>query len=254
MEKDKLMGKFGSWSSLCLELSCRDEEERGMGEDTQESAIALVGKKRRRRRTRKIGSIFTSDSPQEYEKEEEDGALSLMMLSRDAGSVSASSDKSSVIMDEEGRFESTVSRFELKKDVSFGSDDDDDKEFRKQHHTFDSKGKDYCKRSRYECSSCNKSFHTYQALGGHRASYRKNKGCYVSESPATREVMTKKVRTHICPVCEKVFPSGQALGGHKRSHLARAGDNWSSAALAALVEIGDDASEPNGPYVNLACF
>ena len=30
---------------------------------------------------------------------------------------------------------------------------------------------------RYECTTCNKSFSSHQALGGHRASHRKTKGC-----------------------------------------------------------------------------
>eukprot|EP01018_Ginkgo_biloba_P011122 Gb_16414 [translate_table: standard] len=33
------------------------------------------------------------------------------------------------------------------------------------------------KKTRYECTTCNKIFHSYQALGGHRASHKKIKGC-----------------------------------------------------------------------------
>ncbi|XVF54397.1 hypothetical protein PTKIN_Ptkin05aG0177600 [Pterospermum kingtungense] len=40
--------------------------------------------------------------------------------------------------------------------------------------------KDPHKRSKFECTTCNKIFHSYQALGGHRASHRKIKGCFAS--------------------------------------------------------------------------
>ncbi|KDP31317.1 hypothetical protein JCGZ_11693 [Jatropha curcas] len=35
--------------------------------------------------------------------------------------------------------------------------------------------------SRFECTTCNKVFHSYQALGGHRASHKKTKGCFASK-------------------------------------------------------------------------
>ncbi|POO01958.1 Zinc finger transcription factor [Trema orientale] len=36
------------------------------------------------------------------------------------------------------------------------------------------------KRRKFECTTCNKVFHSYQALGGHRASHKKTKGCFAS--------------------------------------------------------------------------
>ncbi|KAA0057980.1 zinc finger protein ZAT1-like [Cucumis melo var. makuwa] len=110
------------------------------------------------------------------------------------------------------------------------------------------------KRSKFECDICNKIFDSYQALGGHRASHKKLKGCFIesamedeeeeedeeeigsessgemtiSANPKAESKGSKGINNggrieknskHKCPICEKVFASGQALGGHKRSHL-----------------------------------
>ncbi|KAJ8452283.1 hypothetical protein Cgig2_006088 [Carnegiea gigantea] len=109
------------------------------------------------------------------------------------------------------------------------------------------------KRSKFECTTCNKVFYSYQALGGHRASHKKLLG--IKPSPETKlesgdgdflsppphdhhdqhklgqigigsssstSVSMKVAQKHECPMCFRVFPSGQALGGHKRSHLIAA--------------------------------
>ncbi|CAA0842323.1 C2H2-type zinc finger family protein [Striga hermonthica] len=83
----------------------------------------------------------------------------------------------------------------------------------------------------FQCKACKKIFASHQALGGHRASHKKVKGCFAARPesggdsgrvedgflrvarPAKR---TEKM--HECSVCRRVFTSGQALGGHKRSH------------------------------------
>ncbi|KAI3970836.1 hypothetical protein MKX01_024483 [Papaver californicum] len=117
------------------------------------------------------------------------------------------------------------------------------------------------KKSKYKCTTCNKYFHSYQALGGHRASHKKIKGCSASKldfsetsietdvSPAyikscnnenvkefevTASVETSpglKNKQHECPICFKVFNSGQALGGHKRSHLVGGSDTRSNRTI-----------------------
>ncbi|XP_073115900.1 uncharacterized protein [Elaeis guineensis] len=115
------------------------------------------------------------------------------------------------------------------------------------------------RRSQFECSTCNKTFHSYQALGGHRASHKRMKGCYGSENsletdasvdlPAVEEMvdqgegieaangLSKKAKGHECLLCGKVFSSGQALGGHKRAHLVMNTDDRGDAACRQTIMI-----------------
>nr|GMD61351.1 Mental retardation GTPase activating protein [Ipomoea batatas] len=60
----------------------------------------------------------------------------------------------------------------------------------------------------YECKTCRKKFHSFQALGGHRASHKR-----------PRMPSEKK---HVCTVCGLEFERGQALGGHMSKHRTHA--------------------------------
>ncbi|KAJ4955931.1 hypothetical protein NE237_012714 [Protea cynaroides] len=101
-------------------------------------------------------------------------------------------------------------------------------------------------RGMFECKACKKVFNSHQALGGHRASHKKVKGCFAAklddldESQIDEDVITndeflvpskstaiqpplivpfkRKSKVHECSICHRVFSSGQALGGHKRCH------------------------------------
>ncbi|KAL1553186.1 zinc finger protein ZAT5-like [Salvia divinorum] len=99
----------------------------------------------------------------------------------------------------------------------------------------------------YTCKTCNRSFQSFQALGGHRASHKKpknekryaifsdgedftsaNKFSPTSLSLQLSSVSTtattfcaaamKSPRIHECSYCGAEFASGQALGGHMRKH------------------------------------
>ncbi|XP_057781869.1 zinc finger protein ZAT5-like [Salvia miltiorrhiza] len=97
----------------------------------------------------------------------------------------------------------------------------------------------------YECKTCNRTFPSFQALGGHRASHKKPKPAAetdqrksppaaadgqeegggkelrkltaISPPPATQSDPNKP-KMHECSICGSEFGSGQALGGHMRRH------------------------------------
>lgn len=108
----------------------------------------------------------------------------------------------------------------------------------------------------YQCKTCNRSFPSFQALGGHRASHKKpktledqiknsksidhhqqvennirlklnnNNDDHVttlslqipSNTTTTNNNNKNKNRVHECSICGAEFTSGQALGGHMRRH------------------------------------
>lgn len=127
----------------------------------------------------------------------------------------------------------------------------------------------------YECKTCNRSFPSFQALGGHRASHKKPKAAadsdqkrspppppgnqvkkeeVVEESseakygkintiaapPSMQQLLENKPKIHECSICGSEFASGQALGGHMRRH--RSGPNSSAAAAAAATKSDEDSS------------
>lgn len=71
----------------------------------------------------------------------------------------------------------------------------------------------------YRCKKCKKSFGSYQALGGHRASTKRTNGSCCLPFPTSSSVTDDRNPPHECQICFKVFLSGQALGGHKRAHM-----------------------------------
>ncbi|XP_020579768.1 zinc finger protein ZAT9-like [Phalaenopsis equestris] len=273
----KVCGKeFPSWKALFGHMRCHsdkicrrsfeaDEEK----EDHEEGEVSW-------KQWSKMSPAASSVT--EYEQELEDVAVSLMLLSRDISgcwSIAAeSSDKQSEVMEEEvpikrsGEFEDLD--WEYTGEASGKPKILTSAEFGKKRARIDEKGKHLSAReaklgkeetkleSRYQCEDCNRSFPSYQALGGHRASHKRIRGCcfpnpnadsdYKIETFAEHMTVSeiedshsKKNRIHECSICGKIFGSGQALGGHKRSHLMSNADADSgvdmAAAAAAAVEV-----------------
>jgi C2H2-type zinc finger len=74
--------------------------------------------------------------------------------------------------------------------------------------------------NKFMCVVCGKTFPSYQALGGHKASHGKD-DMMENYAKDEREIKHSKELTsgdHRCEVCGMSYPSGQALGGHKRRH------------------------------------
>ncbi|XP_045786308.1 zinc finger protein ZAT11-like [Trifolium pratense] len=71
----------------------------------------------------------------------------------------------------------------------------------------------------FECTTCNRKFSSFQALGGHRASHKKPKleSTKLKLQSQTLGLMNKP-KIHGCYICGKQFSIGQALGGHMRRH------------------------------------
>ncbi|XP_024977272.1 zinc finger protein ZAT9-like [Cynara cardunculus var. scolymus] len=190
------------------------------------------------------------------QEQEADVAMSLMMLSKDVrkwGNQFGSSDYCSSSVLGKNLFENG---FKMKKSAEtqvgidfLGRSEVDYEGFERistKNDEFTScfaEIKDSNKR-KFECFSCNKSFHSYQALGGHKASHKKLKICFdsrpLNENTIEHEPVLDHDQTingydqktsgdhqepsnfnlgHECSVCLKMFSSGQALGGHKRSHV-----------------------------------
>ncbi|XP_019158800.1 PREDICTED: zinc finger protein ZAT4-like [Ipomoea nil] len=109
----------------------------------------------------------------------------------------------------------------------------------------------------FECKACKKVFTSHQALGGHRASHKKVKGCYAAKQDQIDNVDTllgddndlttthddyffpppsktsSKSKDHECSICHRVFSTGQALGGHKRCHWITSSANSNSPETSA---------------------
>ncbi|OEL35839.1 hypothetical protein BAE44_0003142, partial [Dichanthelium oligosanthes] len=175
------------------------------------AVTALAAAPRRRRRSMRVAAPPPAPPPVlcGFEKEPEDVALCLLMLSRDTGLWGSPV--------KEEPFESTKKQAGLpRRDQAYNSDDDsvllqhaDAKikarvpKGRKLSSPKQQRDAVAPKRTRYECPGCGKVFSSYQALGGPKQQ---------------RDAVAPKRTRYECPGCGKVFSSYQALGGHRASH------------------------------------
>ncbi|RAL41149.1 hypothetical protein DM860_017698 [Cuscuta australis] len=181
--------KFESWKALFGHMKCH----------SQRTAKGFAGFPKRKKRSRRRAMMMTryevdnnsstlTSANSDYDQEEV--AMSLIMLSNNDNNPE-------------------VLGSQLKKQKPRGSEIPTTNE------------------TKFQCSTCSKAFHSYQALGGHRASHKKNynNDGFAPPSQAMSEKVesSKKMKAdddrHECPICFKIFGSGQALGGHKRSHF-----------------------------------
>ncbi|XWS75216.1 hypothetical protein CRYUN_Cryun01aG0066400 [Craigia yunnanensis] len=139
----------------------------------------------------------------------------------------------------------------------------------------------------YECKTCNRTFPSFQALGGHRASHKKPKAAAAAlvdekirqfTAAADEEGQfikinnisslslqlsnhnnnnrglysnNSKAKVHECSICGAEFTSGQALGGHMRRHKGAIGGNVNSAtantSLSLTVPMALESQLPKKP-------
>ncbi|KAK9063637.1 hypothetical protein SSX86_017508 [Deinandra increscens subsp. villosa] len=110
----------------------------------------------------------------------------------------------------------------------------------------------YKKRNKYECLNCNKTFSSFQGLGGHRPCHKKNNAFNAGGNSSVGELARnqkakfekkmrpKKNKGHECPICFRMFKSGQALGGHKRSHFINGSEDRID-HMAAMEQVSEEA-------------
>ncbi|KDP28802.1 hypothetical protein JCGZ_14573 [Jatropha curcas] len=230
--------EFLSWKSFLEHGKCSSEDAVSSPGSDCEDGTPRRGcgwSKRKRSFRAKVGN-FSSNCPS---SEEEDLANCLMMLSNATVDLSVAEPEescASASKDEERRnpmnFIAPMAYRAPKMD----------------------KAKGVANKGMFECKACKKVFNSHQALGGHRASHKKVKGCFAArldqgpdDSLVDDDVITheeffpakststfqfdhgpnhaplpstskRKSKVHECSICHRVFSSGQALGGHKRCH------------------------------------
>ncbi|KAL1217137.1 Zinc finger protein ZAT2 [Cardamine amara subsp. amara] len=131
----------------------------------------------------------------------------------------------------------------------------------------------------FQCKACKKVFASHQALGGHRASHKKVKGCFATQDKEEEDeeeykedddddeededeeddedksmvhVSRKRSNAHECTICHRVFSSGQALGGHKRCHWLTPSNYLRMTSLHHSVSRPQPLDQPSLD-LNLAC-
>ncbi|KAG9154786.1 hypothetical protein Leryth_014272 [Lithospermum erythrorhizon] len=274
---------YQSWKALFGHMKCHsDKVPNNLGGNSFDSsnqkdiidnqsdneASATNKKKRSRRVKKKLENLnvfnASSSSPciSDIDQEPEEAAMSLLLLSRDSGIPGNWQNTKTSEVQEIDTSENCIDR-----SIEMGSDEIQKKgnsskrkcinlhdpsmaaNYPKKHCNSEAEidfdfTDGFEKKNSFECTSCNRKFHSFQALGGHRASHKRTKGCfsskidcsenstetelspnptaessklikYCKQKSDTDHESRKSTKIHECPICFKVFSSGQALGGHK---------------------------------------
>ncbi|GMH00617.1 hypothetical protein Nepgr_002456 [Nepenthes gracilis] len=234
---------FLSWKSF-LEHSKCGSEDAGSPASSPKSAVdddlerrthgggSIVGGWFKRKRSVRVEVDNIIDSINCPSSEEEYLAVCLMMLSR--GTV----DPSDVLADQQPKESpppSADKNDERRNGITFIGP-------RPLAGGLLDKAEGVAKGALFECKACSKVFHSHQALGGHRASHNKIKGCF-----AARGIIMvgckRKSKVHECSICHQIFSSGQALGGHKRCHWIAANPPGTSSSLPTFQHPRDHVEE-----------
>jgi len=275
--------EFLSWKSFLEHGKCSSEDAESLVSspcsDGDDGRRGCGWSKRKRSLRGKLGH-FNSNCPS---SEEEDLANCLMMLSN------ATVDPTEA---------DTEAEAEAEAEESCASASKEDQERRNPMNYFVApiscrapvdKNKGVAK-GLFECKACKKVFNSHQALGGHRASHKKVKGCFAakidrnddilavveddvithtneeffptksnstlqfdqgcSNNPQSASVSKRKSKVHECSICHRIFSSGQALGGHKRCHWITSNAPDTS-TIAKYHPFHDQAEQTNPNSLNL---
>lgn len=235
VDHDRHRHRARSGLVMDLELEREQEQEEYIALTPTKPAYGLMPQPRRKRRSMRV--------PAAVDTEPEDVALSLMMLSRD-------------IIERRRCSRATAEEDNARRERDYRyhqhTDCNDDAKINKRKHDHSLVIDE--KRGRYECPVCGRTFRSYQALGGHRASYKRiNSNCSIAkpildyqpepkpsvETNTTSMVSNNRTIKFECRICFRVFSSGQSLGGHKRSHSI-AGELYEHVHSVDDDDVGDD--------------
>jgi hypothetical protein len=200
LEEDQF---FAAEAEAEMEAEDVDEEMEAPMEPLVPAAVAVMtAPPRRRRRSMRVAAPAPAPPPPPvlggFEKEQEDVALCLLMLSRDTtGGMWSSPENEEPYFEKEWRKKTAPKQLHLPRN-GYGYNSDDDsalfqygdakiKKRRTSHYALNSDSAKQRrkvtappapKRTRYECPGCGRVFSSYQALGGHRASHKRiNTSC-----------------------------------------------------------------------------
>ncbi|GMY23260.1 zinc finger protein ZAT9-like [Fagus crenata] len=248
--------EFLSWKAFLEHGKCSSEDAESLVSSPGSDGDDGTGRrgcgwsKRKRSLRAKVGNFNNSNCPS---SEEEDLANCLMMLSNanvDTMVAEAEESCASASKEEERRNPMNIIP-PISYRVPLEDDDNININIINNNNNINNKNKGVAK-GLFECKACKKVFNSHQALGGHRASHKKVKGCYAArldhleDSLADDDVITneefvptksnstlqldqgynaplaspskRRSKVHECSICHRIFSSGQALGGHKRCH------------------------------------